>query len=172
MRQRRGKAKPKPCATHLTFTTEDGFKVVVSANRKGRYEEVEQAAKKAYAYDFIVEFQQGFETNVGEKGIRLSGGQKQRISIARTILMNPQILILDEATSSLDSESEHYIQLAINNLMEGRTTITIAHRLSTIAHAKKILVVDKGKIIDVGTNDELLKRCPLYKKIYDLQYFR
>jgi subfamily B ATP-binding cassette protein MsbA len=142
------------------------------AKPEATLEEVEQAAKKAYAYDFIVEFQKGFDTNVGEKGIRLSGGQKQRISIARTILMNPQILILDEATSSLDSESEHYIQLAINNLMEGRTTITIAHRLSTISHANKIIVIDKGEIIDVGTNDELLKRCKLYKNIYELQYFR
>jgi subfamily B ATP-binding cassette protein MsbA len=131
-----------------------------------------EAAKKAYAYDFIMEFPEGFRTNVGEKGVRLSGGQKQRISIARTILMNPEILILDEATSSLDSESEHFIQLAVNNLMKERTTITIAHRLSTISHATKILVVDRGKIIDVGTNEELLKRCELYKKIYNLQYFR
>jgi ABC-type multidrug transport system fused ATPase/permease subunit len=119
-----------------------------------------------------MEFPERFGTNVGERGVRLSGGQKQRLSIARTVLMNPEILILDEATSSLDSESEHYIQLALNNLMEGRTTITIAHRLSTIAHARKILVIDKGRIIDAGTNEELLGRCKLFKKIYDLQYFR
>jgi len=134
--------------------------------------EVVDAAKKAFAYDFIMEFPEGFGTNVGEKGVRLSGGQKQRLSIARTVLLNPEILILDEATSSLDSESEHYIQLGLNNLMQGRTTITIAHRLSTIAHATKILVIDKGRIIDAGTSEELLKRCKLYKKIYDLQYFR
>jgi subfamily B ATP-binding cassette protein MsbA len=134
--------------------------------------EVVEAAKKAFAYDFIIEFPEGFGTNVGEKGVRLSGGQKQRLSIARTVLMNPEILILDEATSSLDSESERYIQLALNNLMQGRTTIMIAHRLSTISHATKILVIDKGKIIDSGTNEELLERCKLYKKIYKLQYFR
>jgi ABC-type multidrug transport system fused ATPase/permease subunit len=142
------------------------------ANLNASDEEAKKAAREAYAYDFISEFPKGFDTNVGEKGVRLSGGQKQRISIARTILMNPQILILDEATSSLDSESEHYIKLAIQKLMEGRTTITIAHRLSTVAHAKKILVIEKGKIIDEGTNEELLKRCEQYKKIYELQYFR
>jgi len=86
--------------------------------------------------------------------------------------MNPEILILDEATSALDSESEHYIQLAVNDLMEGRTSIIIAHRLSTINHATKILVLDKGEVIDMGTHEELLDRCPLYSKIYKLQYFR
>lgn len=135
-------------------------------------EEMIGAAKMAYAYDFIMELPNQFETNVGEKGVKLSGGQKQRIAIARTVLMNPQILILDEATSSLDSESEYYIQLAINNLMEGRTTVTIAHRLSTITHAHRILVIEKGKVIDVGTHDELINTCELYKRIYDLQYFR
>jgi len=142
------------------------------AKREATEEEVIWAAKKAYAYDFIMELPNQFETNIGEKGVKLSGGQKQRIAIARTILMNPQILILDEATSALDSESERYIQLAINNLMEGRTSITIAHRLSTISHATKIFVIDKGRIIEVGTHEELLETCDLYKKIYNLQYFR
>jgi len=142
------------------------------AKPKASEQEVVDAAKRAYAQDFIMEFPEGLATKVGEKGVRLSGGQKQRISIARTVLMNPEILILDEATSSLDSESERYIQLAVADLMEGRTTITIAHRLSTIAHATKILVIDKGRIVDVGSNEELLERCTLYKKIYRLQYFR
>ncbi len=135
-------------------------------------EEVIEAAKKAYAYDFIMEFPDQFETNVGEKGIRLSGGQKQRISIARTILMNPQMLILDEATSSLDSESEYYIQLAIEELMKGRTSVIIAHRLSTITHATKILVIDRGKLVCSGSHDYLLESCEQYRKIYKLQYFR
>jgi len=135
-------------------------------------DEVIKAAEMAYAYDFIMELPNQFDTNVGEKGVKLSGGQKQRIAIARTILMNPHLLILDEATSSLDSESEYYIQLAIKNLMEGRTTVTIAHRLSTITHAHKILVIEKGNIIDVGTHEELINACELYKRIYDLQYFR
>ena len=135
-------------------------------------EEIIEAAKMAYAYDFIMNLPDQFNTQVGEKGVRLSGGQKQRVAIARTILMNPQILILDEATSALDSESEHYIQLAVNKLMENRTTITIAHRLSTIAHAKKILVIENGKIVEVGKHEDLLNTCELYKKIYNLQYFR
>jgi ABC-type multidrug transport system fused ATPase/permease subunit len=153
------------------------FNTTVAENIKypksdAAHDEVIKAAEMAYAYDFIMELPNQFDTNVGEKGVKLSGGQKQRIAIARTILTNPHLLILDEATSSLDSESEYYIQLAIKNLMEGRTTVTIAHRLSTITHAHKILVIEKGKIIDVGTHDELINTCDLYKRIYDLQYFR
>jgi ABC-type multidrug transport system fused ATPase/permease subunit len=135
-------------------------------------EEIFEAARSAYAYDFIMDLPRGFDTNVGERGVKLSGGQKQRISIARTILMNPEILVLDEATSALDSESEHYIQLAINELMKGRTSVIIAHRLSTISHATKILVLEGGEVVDIGSHDELLERCSLYSKIYNLQYFR
>jgi len=140
------------------------------ARRNSTDEEVVEAAKKAYAYDFIMEMPQQFMTNIGERGIKLSGGQKQRISIARAILMDPQILILDEATSSLDSESEYYIQLAVNNLMKDRTSIIIAHRLSTIKHATKIIVIENGQIIAIGKHDELLSECNLYKKMYNLQF--
>jgi ABC-type multidrug transport system fused ATPase/permease subunit len=142
------------------------------AKRDAPDTEIIEAAKRAYAHDFIADLPKGYDTNIGERGVKLSGGQKQRIIIARTILMNPEILILDEATSSLDSESEYYIQLAINELMEGRTSVIIAHRLSTVNHATKILVIDNGKLIDSGTHDDLMERCPQYSKIYDLQYFR
>jgi ABC-type multidrug transport system fused ATPase/permease subunit len=145
---------------------------IIYAKPDATEDEIIEAAKKAYAYEFIMELPKGFDTNVGERGVKLSGGQKQRISIARTVLMNPEILILDEATSSLDSESEYYIQLAINELMEGRTSVIIAHRLSTINHATKIVVLEKGEVVDVGNHDELIKRCALYSKIYELQYFR
>jgi ABC-type multidrug transport system fused ATPase/permease subunit len=145
---------------------------IMYAKREAAEQEILEAAKKAYAYDFIMELPKQFDTNVGERGVKLSGGQKQRISIARTILMNPDILILDEATSALDSESERYIQLAISELMEGRTSVIIAHRLSTISHATKIIVMDKGIVVDIGSHDELIVRCALYQKIYNLQYFR
>jgi len=135
-------------------------------------EEVIGAAKKAHAYEFIMKLPEKFETVVGERGTRLSGGEKQRIAIARTVLINPHILILDEATSALDSESEYYVQQAINELMEGKTCIVIAHRLSTITHANKVLVIDDGQIKAVGTHEYLLKNNEIYKRLYELQYFR
>jgi len=134
--------------------------------------EVIEATKKAHAYEFIMKLPKKFETIVGEKGARLSGGEKQRIAIARTVLINPHILILDEATSALDSESEYYVQQAINELMYGKTCIVIAHRLSTITHANKVLVIDDGEIKSVGTHEYLLKHNDIYKRLYELQYFR
>jgi ATP-binding cassette, subfamily B, bacterial MsbA len=134
-------------------------------------EELNNAAKFANAYDFINETENGFETSVGERGLKLSGGQKQRIAIARALLRNPQILILDEATSSLDSESEILVQEALEKLMANRTSIIIAHRLSTIKNADRIVVLDGGKIVQAGSHDELIKdEKGVYKKLYDLQF--
>lgn len=132
--------------------------------------EIEEAAKKAFAHAFISKLPQGYDTLIGDRGFRLSGGEKQRLSIARAILKNPPILILDEATSSLDSESEKYIQEALDALMKGRTVIAIAHRLSTIKKADKIVVMEQGKIIGQGKHEELLKTCALYEKLYSMQF--
>jgi len=132
-------------------------------------EEVIQAAKAANAHNFIMETPEGYETVVGEKGIRLSAGQRQRIAIARAILKNPRILILDEATSALDNESELLIQEALERLMQGRTSFIIAHRLSTIHNAERIIVMDKGKIIENGNHSQLMKEKGLYHKLYTLK---
>ena len=134
-------------------------------------EQVEEAARIANAYDFIMASEQGFDTNIGDRGCKLSGGQRQRISIARAILKNPPILILDEATSALDTESEHLVQDALDKLMHGRTTLVIAHRLSTIKGADQICVMQDGRIIERGTHDELLAQQGAYKHLVDMQSF-
>jgi ABC-type multidrug transport system fused ATPase/permease subunit len=132
-------------------------------------EMIMDAAKKANAWEFIQGFPNGMETQVGDRGIQLSGGQKQRIAIARAILKDPTILILDEATSSLDSESERLVQDALNNLMKGRTSVVIAHRLSTIKLADKILVLKEGEIVEQGTHDSLINEHGFYAHLVNLQ---
>jgi ATP-binding cassette, subfamily B, multidrug efflux pump len=132
-------------------------------------EEIITAAKAAQAHEFIEGFTRGYDTIVGERGVTLSGGQRQRVAIARALLMNPRILILDDSTSSVDTQTEKLIQAALDTLMEGRTTFVIAHRLSTVRRADLILVMDRGRIVERGRHDELLARGGLYKEIHDLQ---
>jgi subfamily B ATP-binding cassette protein MsbA len=133
-------------------------------------ETVVQAARMANAHRFIAEFDNGYETMVGNRGVRLSGGQRQRLAIARALLKNPDVLIFDEATSALDTESEMLVQEAIDRLMANRTTLVIAHRLSTIKHADRIVVMDKGQIVQQGTHEELVEHDGLYRKLYTMQF--
>jgi ATP-binding cassette subfamily B protein AbcA/BmrA len=133
-------------------------------------EEVHQAARLAFADEFIQALPDGYETEVGERGIKLSGGQRQRIAIARAILQNPKILMLDEATSNLDSTSEKVVQEALANLMKGRTTLVIAHRLSTVVDADKIVVIEKGRVTGEGTHEELWKSHTLYQQLVKHQF--
>ena len=132
-------------------------------------EEIIQAAKIANAHDFIMRKEQGYDTNIGDRGSKLSGGERQRLTIARAVLKNPPILILDEATSSLDTESEKLVQDAINNMMQNRTSIVIAHRLSTIRHADEIIVLQKGTIVERGTHEALIQANGYYRRLVEMQ---
>jgi ATP-binding cassette subfamily B protein len=154
--------------TSLLFS--DTIKANIAYGRPNATEdEVIAAAKAAQAHEFIESFPNGYKTIVGERGVTLSGGQRQRVAIARALLMDPRILILDDSTSSVDTQTEKLIQAALDNLMEGRTTFVIAHRLSTVRRADMILVMDRGRIVERGTHDELLKLNGLYTEIHDLQ---
>ena len=137
-----------------------------SLDRSVTKEEVKKAAIAANAWEFVEPLENQLDHEIGDRGVRLSGGQRQRISIARAILKNAPILLLDEATSALDSHSEKYVQLALDNLIKNRTTIVIAHRLSTILNADRIVVIEKSRIIVIGTHKELIKRCKHYSILY------
>ena len=157
--------------TQFTFLFNDSVRNNIAYGDVGTsMEHIENAARAANAHGFITELPQGYETVVGELGVKLSGGQRQRLAIARALLKNAPILILDEATSALDNESERLVQQAIERLMEGRTTLVIAHRLSTIRTATRIAVVDRGRIVEEGTHAELLDRSGEYRRLYELQF--
>jgi subfamily B ATP-binding cassette protein MsbA len=138
----------------------------------GKYtqQQIEDAARAANAHSFISELPNGYDTLLGERGTRLSGGQRQRLAIARALLSDPPILILDEATSALDTESERLVQEAVDRLLQGRTVFVIAHRLSTITHADKIVVLDRGEIVEQGTHADLLAKRGAYSRLYELQF--
>jgi len=143
---------------------------IAYGDSNARMEDIVDAAQRANAHSFIEELPAGYDSLIGERGVKLSGGQAQRLSIARAILANPQILILDEATSNLDTESEQLIQAAMRDLLAGRTTFVVAHRLSTIADADLILVLDDGEIVERGTHDELMAKNGLYAEMVERQH--
>jgi ATP-binding cassette subfamily B protein len=143
--------------------------ITYGVGKKVDQHEIETAAKNAAVHDVITGFPEGYATLVGEKGVTLSGGQKQRVAIARTLLKNPRILIFDDSTSSVDTETESEIRSALKNLMADRTTFIIAHRIQSIMEADQILVMDKGKIIQAGTHQELMQVDGMYRQIYDIQ---
>ncbi|GGE63310.1 antibiotic ABC transporter ATP-binding protein [Pedobacter psychrotolerans] len=147
------------------------FNNIAFAKPNATEEEVVAAAKIANAHEFILNTENGYQSSVGDRGNKLSGGQRQRVCIARAVLANPPIMLLDEATSALDTESEKLVQDALNNLMKNRTSIVIAHRLSTIQHADKIVVIDKGEVVETGSHAELIKQNGLYRRLIDMQAF-
>jgi subfamily B ATP-binding cassette protein MsbA len=142
---------------------------IALSNQGANIAEIEQAASIANAHEFIMQKEENYQTNIGDRGGKLSGGERQRVTIARAVLKNPPILILDEATSSLDTESERLVQDAINKMMANRTSIVIAHRLSTIRHADEIIVLQKGKIVERGTHDGLIQQNGFYRKLVEMQ---
>ena len=143
---------------------------IIHGNKNASENDINKAVKSANIQDLVEKLDNGLNTYIGENGVKLSGGEKQRLSIARALIKNPDILILDEATASLDSESEKMVHSAIDNIIKNRTVIIIAHRLSTIINADKILVMNDGKIVESGSHNELLKNNGYYKKLYDIQY--
>ena len=159
---------------HLSLVSQDTIlfndtiynNIAYGSIKKTDIKKVKQAAKAANALEFINKLPDGFNHKIGDRGVRLSGGQKQRIAIARAILKNAPILLLDEATSALDSESEKFVQQALDNLMHGRTSIVIAHRLSTVINADRIVVIDNGEIVEIGTHQNLLKAKKNYSQLY------
>jgi subfamily B ATP-binding cassette protein MsbA len=144
--------------------------IAYGAMRNCSDSEIEEAARSAHAMEFIRDLPEGFNTIIGERGLRLSGGQRQRLAIARALLKNAPILILDEATSSLDTESERHIQAALETLRKGRTCIIIAHRLSTIENADRIIVIEQGKIVQTGTHAELIRRDGVYARLHQVDF--